>query len=124
MSVPHRHGSGPPVVVETTPEDPDCPVCGRPGILSALLPHTMTDGRGDVTPGRAVAVLCETCDIDHPEAGPLIAYFAVHGAIDQETLEQGTRLVSDWLTTAEAKPSPGGAPAAENDARPGGDLFD
>ena len=87
----------PPITVESTSEAPDCPACGGPGILSAQVSHP-------VTHRLAVAVLCEACDIDDPDAGPLIAYFAVNGAIDSETLDQGTSLVATWLSTARAKP--------------------
>lgn len=96
MNLPH-------IAVETTPDAPTCPVCGRQGILSALVPHTVTNGRGEAITEQGVAVLCETCDIDDPDAGPLIAYFAVHGSISAETFDQGSALVSVWLSTARAK---------------------
>lgn len=91
------------ITVETTPVAPDCPSCRREGVLSATVPHTITNGRGQKISGRATAVLCETCDIDDPEAGALIAYFAVHGSISAETFEQGSALVSAWLATARPK---------------------
>ena len=103
MNLPGVEGTDPSIRVETTPEDPDCPACGRQGILSAAVPHTIADARGQRITGTAVAVLCETCDIDDPDAGPLIAYFAVHGSISAETFHQGSTLVSLWLATARAK---------------------
>ncbi|GLY32445.1 DUF6300 family protein [Kineosporia sp. NBRC 101731] len=100
-----RPGPGPggvPVTVETTAETVDCPDCSRPGIMSAVVPDTIT--------GSGVAVLCETCDIDHPDAGPLITYFAVHGQINLENVDQGSALIARWLVTAQAKrSSPGGS---------------
>jgi len=93
--------------VETTSRpQPECPGCGQRGILSALVPlRTGAAGRRPDA-RRGVAVLCERCDIDDPDAGPLITYFAVHGAIGPDTLEQGTALVAAWLSTAPVKVFP------------------
>ncbi len=86
------------MTVETTPEPaPDCPECGTQGILSALVPTA--DGES------ATVVLCEACDIDDPDGGPLVAYFAVHGAIGVDTFEQGTALLANWLATAQERNS-------------------
>lgn len=99
----NQEGARTSITVETTPEAPDCPSCRREGVLSATVPHTITKASGQQVTGRATAVLCESCDIDDPDAGALIAYFAVHGSISAETFEQGSALVSAWLATARPK---------------------
>jgi len=108
--------NGASVTVEITPEAPSCPACSRPGILSATVPHSVVNARGEQITDQALAVLCETCDIDDPEAGPLIAYFAVHGQISAETFDQGSALVSAWLFTAQPKTFPDEAAGRENQA--------
>lgn len=122
-----RRDGGLRVTVETTSApQPECPGCGQRGILSALVPvrpgpgtdgtpgSAGTDRPGPGRPGlrRGLAVLCEQCDIDDPDAGPLIAYFAVHGAIGPDTVEQGTALVASWLSSAPVKVIPGGSAPA------------
>ncbi|MBT0770200.1 hypothetical protein KIH74_14765 [Kineosporia sp. J2-2] len=113
---PDEPAPGCPLIVETTEQAPTCPGCGRQGILAATVPHTVTDERGHETTGTAVAVLCQTCHLDDPQAGPLITYFAVHGSITAETLEQATSLVAGWLAAVRVEPFSGEGPERQNEA--------
>jgi uncharacterized protein DUF6300 len=97
-------------------ETPRCPTCGEPGLMSALVPYEMLNERGESVPGKAVAVLCATCDIDDGTAGPLIAFFTVHGQITDETLAQATPLITAWAETARPKPVDDDKLAADIDA--------
>jgi hypothetical protein len=83
---------------------PNCPQCSQPGLLSALVPHSLLNGRGEEVHGSAVAVLCATCDSDNREAGALITFFAVHGAVSDDTLEEVAPLLEAWARQAKAKP--------------------
>lgn len=108
--------------VQSGGDAPNCPQCSTPGLLSALVPHILINGRGEELNGSAVAVLCATCDLDNPEAGALITFFAVHGAVTNETAEEAAPLLESWARQAQAKPFDTTKLQAENEAWLAGDL--
>jgi Family of unknown function (DUF6300) len=83
-------------------EVPNCPRCGGPGLISAQIPvSTWSDGTPLQIPCHAVVILCPACDIGSPEAGALIAFFAVHGCVSDETIEEFGRLLQAWTTVVQ-----------------------
>ena len=90
--------------IESTAEVPNCPQCSSPGLISALVPHTIHNARGVGIPGSSVAVLCPSCDAQDPVAGAVITFFTVHGAVSEETLAEAAPLLEAWARTAVVKP--------------------
>jgi hypothetical protein len=71
-----------------SPVDKPCPRCAGPALLSV-----------QVSPGFD-AVLCDACDIDHPTAGPVVMWFAVHGQLETPLdVEELASLVIPWIET-------------------------
>lgn len=73
-------------------EPGDCARCGRRGLLTA---RVVEDGR-DV-----LATLC-VCDVDHPYAGPLVAFLSVHDTVDGSNGREFMMLASQWLRWSDA----------------------
>jgi hypothetical protein len=72
-----------------------CPRCGGPALLSV-----------QVSAGFE-AVLCDACDIDHPTAGAVVMWFAVHGQLETPLdVEELASLVLPWIETV-SPPSAG-----------------
>lgn len=92
------------VQVRTSDQVPDCPACSGPGILSALVSRAIKNGRGEDVAGAGVAVLCPRCDVDDFFAGPLLTFFAVHGQLSTEVLEEAAPLLRRWALNAQVKP--------------------
>ncbi|MFG3710839.1 DUF6300 family protein [Micromonospora sp. NPDC047730] len=49
-------------------------------------------------PGWQRITLCPVCDANDPASQDLIAFFAIHSVVDEQTNDTFTRLVYDWLT--------------------------
>lgn len=82
--------------VEAVTETPPCARCGGPSLLSVRVPRDITRADGGVVRGTAIVVLCPACDVDHPQAGALITFFAVHGEATVELLDQAADLLAAW----------------------------
>ncbi|MBO2464947.1 DUF6300 family protein [Actinomadura violacea] len=93
-----------PIDVVSALHVPACPRCGGPGLLSARVPHDIERQDGHVIRGTTEVVLCPGCDADQPEAGALITYFHVHGAVDADTVRQAADLISAWANSIEIPP--------------------
>ncbi|WP_370026364.1 DUF6300 family protein [Planotetraspora sp. GP83] len=111
-----------PIEVSLTKDTPKCGRCDRQAILSARVPHNWINAREEPVKGFAIIVLCPSCDIGHPEAGALIAWFTVHGEINSENLMQATRLIHTWASVTRVPPLDEGALEAEIQAWREGDL--
>ncbi|WP_203881253.1 DUF6300 family protein [Planotetraspora kaengkrachanensis] len=92
------------VEVTLAGDPPECGRCGREGILSARLPHALTNARGESVRGFAVVVLCQGCDIGEPEAGALIAWFTVNAEVTDANLRQAADLIHTWASVAKVPP--------------------
>jgi Family of unknown function (DUF6300) len=77
----------PPVEVITGPGRA-CPRCSRPVLLSAVNAFSRT------------IIVCETCDVEDPWAGPIIRYFQVRGELQADSVEVFADLVMDWVKHA------------------------
>jgi hypothetical protein len=92
----------PDITLTRTAEQPQCPLCGREGLLSASVPvdpAARGRRRGDCgATGSEVrqVVLCPACDVDNSAAAPLILFFAVHGRVTAQTAELFARLLRIW----------------------------
>jgi hypothetical protein len=78
---------------------------------TTLLHCSIIADRWETPTGPATSVrhhtLCQRCDIDSPDAGPLIAFLAVHSPIGPETVAELGVHLNAWLErlTAPADPS-------------------
>ena len=93
-----------PVGVILSSDPPECGRCGREAILSARIPHDLTNARNESVKGFAVIVLCQGCDISQPEAGALIAWFTVNAEITSENQQQAADLIHAWASVAKIPP--------------------
>lgn len=101
---------------------PLCPRCEQPGILSVRVPHNWTNEAGHPVRGTAVVVLCPRCDLDHPEGGALITWFAVHGGVSEENTAEAVQLIEAWARAVEIPKPDVAAIEAEAEAWRRGEL--
>lgn len=74
-----------------------CWRCGRPGLLTAHLPHGWHNNSGHLVEGTVPVVLCQHCDYDAPGAGPLIAFLSVHGPLTDADGAEVVSFARPWL---------------------------
>jgi len=78
-------------------ESRTCHRCDAELYLSVRLPHPDSPtGPGAIGHVR-VATLCPRCDVDNAAAHALLAFFAVHGAVDGANAGEFAALVHDWV---------------------------
>lgn len=65
-------------------------------MLHARVPHILSRADGSGVGGTRGAVLCGGCDRDDPDAQGLLAFFALHETVTDETLSSVTALIRDW----------------------------
>jgi hypothetical protein len=87
----------PPLHIELVPTQPPCPHCGRQGILALNVPRAAAKPNGPRPVGTFQAVLCEVCGLNDPYAAPLVLFFAVHGTVDEDTLQLCADLLRRWM---------------------------
>jgi hypothetical protein len=75
-----------------------CPRCGSEVLLTARVPHSWLNNRGDIAQGTGKVILCPSCGADDPLAGPLVAFFSVHGQVTSDTADEFTDLLNSWIT--------------------------
>ncbi|MGV9378816.1 DUF6300 family protein [Nonomuraea sp. NPDC003707] len=97
--------------------DPPCPRCRTDSVLAVLrLPHTWTNASGNEVRGVSEVLLCARCDAGDPVAGPIVAYFAVHGCVRPEHTAELARALRHWADRARPPRPDENAPAAETEA--------
>ena len=89
--------------VELLVEPMACHRCLGPLLLAARMPHPRLANCVYIQP------LCPRCHIDDPGAQGLLAFFAVHSAVDEKNARTFNELVRQWLDGV----SPPGAVDAE-----------
>ncbi|SEH01193.1 hypothetical protein SAMN05444920_119123 [Nonomuraea solani] len=79
--------------------DGGCPRCRTDSVLAVLrLPATWANQAG----GAREVVLCARCDA----GDPVVAYFAAHGTVRPEGVDELARLLLDWIDRARPLGSP------------------
>jgi hypothetical protein len=74
-----------------------CPRCFGDAYLSARVPHRMELSDGGTVRGYRTVVLCPDCDRDNPNAGGVLAFFAMHERIDPGTVQEAAPLIEEWV---------------------------
>jgi Family of unknown function (DUF6300) len=74
-----------------------CHRCDEPFMLVARMSHPLTLADGSQVEGTRSAGLCAACDRDVPDAQGLLAFFAVHETVTDETLTSVAALLSEWV---------------------------
>jgi hypothetical protein len=59
------------------------------------------NGRGEKVNGTIAVVLCSECNKDDSAAGALITFFAVHGIVTEDTMDECCALLATWASTAQ-----------------------
>jgi hypothetical protein len=93
-----------PVTVRLTRDEASCLRCGTIALLTAGMPHGLTEQDGTVTRSTIPVLLCPVCDTDKPSAAPLITYFNVHGQVDAGTIEECAALIQAWVDSIAVPP--------------------
>ncbi|MEV0996863.1 DUF6300 family protein [Nonomuraea sp. NPDC050202] len=83
--------------VMSSDDVPECPRCGKEGLLYARVPHGWVNAAGERVDGYTGVVLCADCDANATHSGPLITWFHVNGEADDEDPEF-VRLLIAWAT--------------------------
>ncbi|MEV0384690.1 DUF6300 family protein [Nonomuraea sp. NPDC050643] len=78
-----------------TDDVPECPRCGRTGLLYARVPNDWQNAADAWVEGYIGVVLCPDCNARDRHAAPLITWFHVNGAADDEDAEF-VRLLVAW----------------------------
>ena len=95
------------VEVRAAGEPPDCPHCGRPGLLAADVPHGWDSPGAEPAKGTIPVVLCATCHIADEHAGPLIAFLLVNEQVTPQNVPECATLIQRWADSiAIAQPDP------------------
>jgi hypothetical protein len=68
-----------------------CRRCGNEPFLAAEFPDSAA------VDGCTSVALCPCCDATAPAAQPLLAWFEIHVAVREDTVEQFAALVRVWL---------------------------
>lgn len=84
------------VEIRVSGEPPDCPHCGRPGLLVAHVPYGWDNPGAEPTQGTIPVVLCAICDIGDEHAGPLIAFLLVNEQVTPQTVPECATLIQRW----------------------------
>ncbi|MEV4014286.1 DUF6300 family protein [Nonomuraea angiospora] len=85
------------IEVISSDDAPECPRCGRAGLLYARVPNGWYNAAGARVDGYTGVVLCSDCDPRDLLAAPLISWFHVNGEADDEDHEF-VRLFIAWAT--------------------------
>lgn len=80
-----------------------CPRCFGDAYLSARVPHRMALSDGGTVRGYRTVVLCPDCDRDNPNAGGVLAFFAMHERIDPGTVQEAAPLIDEWVRRSSAE---------------------
>lgn len=73
-----------------------CHRCGDMLTLLAQIPHSFIRSDGQTVEGRRGIGLCASCDRTDPAAQGLLAYFAVHDNVTEDTVSDVAALIIEW----------------------------
>jgi Family of unknown function (DUF6300) len=74
-----------------------CHRCDKPLMLVARTSHPLTLADGSRVEGTRSVGLCAGCDRDTPDAQGLLAFFAVHETVTDETVSSVAALLAEWV---------------------------
>jgi len=74
-----------------------CHRCDGPLMLLAQVPHILTGSDGSYVEGTRGVGLCVACDRHDPDAQGLLAFFAVHETVTDDTIHSIATLLQEWI---------------------------
>jgi hypothetical protein len=74
-----------------------CHRCNEVLILLAQVPHVLIGSDGSHVAGTRGVGLCAACDRHDPDAQGLLAFFAVHETVTDETVHSIASLLNEWI---------------------------
>lgn len=93
-----------------------CHRCGDAELLLVTrVPHTITGVEGVPVAGTRGVGLCATCDRDDPDAQGVLAFFAVHEAVADDSVDTVAQLLDEWARCVAARVAAGWSGPAEED---------